>query len=186
MNELEHALLRDGTSIVLRDVVPDDRTELTALFGRMSSLSRHHRYFGALAEPDLRWLDRMTDSDIAVVAVDAERIVGLGRCVTIAPQIAELAFEVGDKDQHRGIGTLLLEYMARIARTRDISAFRADVEADNKDMLEVFENSGFVLRANADRDGYHVVFPIDDTERYAHAVAERGRIALRASRKHDD
>ena len=124
----------------------------------MSPLSRHHRYFGSLAEPDLGWLDHMTDSDVAVVGVDAERIVGLGRCVTVAPQLAELAFEVGDEDQHRGIGTLLLEYMARIARTRCIAAFRADVESDNKDMLDVFEHCGFMLRANADRDGYHVVF----------------------------
>jgi GNAT superfamily N-acetyltransferase len=56
---------------------------------------------------------------------------------------AEIAFAVLDEYQGHGIGTLLLKYLARIARMRGIKEFAAYVLGSNKPMLEVFANSGF-------------------------------------------
>jgi L-amino acid N-acyltransferase YncA len=45
--------------------------------------------------------------------------------------------------QGHGIGTLLLKHLARIAQMKGINEFAADVLSTNKQMLEVFANSGF-------------------------------------------
>ena len=44
-----------------------------------------------------------------------------------------------------GVGTLLLKHLARIARSHGLEEFRAYVLAENRAMLEVFENAGFPL-----------------------------------------
>ena len=151
-----HVTLRDGTSIELRHTALGDRDELAALFARMGALSRHHRYFDARAEPDLCWLDRACERDLAIVACNGAHIVGLARCVEVAPRIAEVAFEVGDTDQHHGIGTALLAHVARMASSIGFSTLRADVESGNRDMLGVFAHSGYAQRRQTDRDGCHI------------------------------
>ncbi|HET9625399.1 MAG TPA: GNAT family N-acetyltransferase, partial [Kofleriaceae bacterium] len=149
------ARLRDGTPIVIRAVRSDDRPRVAALFARMSPLSLRHRFLGVkrgLTDADLGFLlgDGADHVVLAAVTGDgaAEEIRGLGRYIVLdgQPELAEVAFEVGDADQGRGIGTLLLEHLATIARTNGITTFRAEVEADNGAMLDVFGKSGFSVR----------------------------------------
>jgi len=59
---------------------------------------------------------------------------------------AEVAFVVEDEYQGRGVGTLLLEHLARMARELGYRAFEAEVLAGNRQMLEVFAHSGLPLR----------------------------------------
>jgi len=56
---------------------------------------------------------------------------------------AEVAFVVADDYQHLGLGTLLLEHLVRAARRRGISVFEASVLVENREMLDVFRNSGY-------------------------------------------
>ncbi len=184
-HEPVEAILRDGTPITIRPVAPDDRTQLVSLFRRMSPASVRHRFFSAkreLMDSDLLYL-QPSDRDVALVATAQsgleEIVLGLGRYVVLpdAPRVAEVAFDVGDTDQGRGIGTLLLEQLAGIARWRGVAAFRAEVEASNTQMLDVFARSGFAVRQSLDEDVFHVEIPIEDTERFLAAAAARERIA---------
>jgi succinyl-CoA synthetase alpha subunit/GNAT superfamily N-acetyltransferase len=187
--EVVEAILRDGASIAIRAVTPKDRERLLALFARMSPGSVRHRFFGAkreLAEEDLRpW--KNDDTCVALAATQRrgaeETILGVGRYDVLleTPAIAEVAFEVGDVDQGRGIGTLLLEHLARIARVRGIETLRAEVEAENKQMLEVFTRSGLTVREALEEGVFHVDMPVADTERFSSAAAVRGRLAASRS-----
>ncbi len=177
-------VLRDGTSIVIREVRAEDRDAVHALFARMSPESIRHRFFVAKREllaSDLTWLDRLDDDRVqvalaAVVRDDGrERVLGIGRYTLVARHTAEIAFDVGDADQGRGIGTLLLEHLAQIAADHDITKFRAEVEADNAAMLDVFARSGFEVRESLDLGVYHVEFPTEATEHFVRAAAERER-----------
>jgi acetyl coenzyme A synthetase (ADP forming)-like protein len=188
--EVFDAILRDGASIEVRAVRPDDRARVIALFGRMSPRSIRHRFFGAkreLSEQDLGYLTQAGTSQVALAATirrgGEETILGIGRYVALpgAPGSAEVAFEVADAEQGRGIGTLLLDHLARIARGRGLTSFRAEVEADNRQMLDVFSRSGFAVREALDEGVYHVDLPIDDTERFLTAAAARERIAAARS-----
>jgi RimJ/RimL family protein N-acetyltransferase len=57
------------------------------------------------------------------------------------PERAELGFLIAEPYRGRGIATLLLSHLARIARQVGLSAFEADVLAYNAPMLAVFERS---------------------------------------------
>src|SRR5262249_50824985 len=140
-----------------------------------------------LSAADLAFLDKLADGpDIALVAVtrdgSGERALGIGRYVVLDDaRSAEVAFEGGDSDQGRGIGTPPLEHIAGLARCRGVATFIAEVEADNAQMLEVFSTSGFSVRRTLDEHAFHVEFPTADTERFIAAAAAREREAAAKS-----
>lgn len=184
------AILRDGASIELRAIGDGDRERLISLFERMGPMSIRHRYFGAkreLTEVDLRFLRGDGSSHVTLAAVvrrgGRETFLGTGRYIVLPdhPGIAEVAFEIADAEQGRGIGTLLLDHLARIARSRDLTMFRAVVERDNRQMLDVFERSGFAIGSSSSQGVCHVDIPIADSERFLAAAAVRERIAAATS-----
>jgi GNAT superfamily N-acetyltransferase len=73
---------------------------------------------------------------------------------------AEVAMAVADDMHSRGIGTLLLEHLVSLARSRGVRAFVAETLTENAPMLEVFAHAG--LRAHrALSDGvYEISFPL--------------------------
>lgn len=108
MTHERDAVLRDGTSILIRGVRASDREGVRGLFARMSPESVRHRFFAAKREllaSDLVWIDRLGTDEVALAGV----------------------LRRGGHEELLGI-----------ARTRGISTFRAYVEADNARMLEVF------------------------------------------------
>ena len=72
---------------------------------------------------------------------------------------AEVAFAIADALQGQGIGTLLLEHLAAIARANGIEEFEAYVLGENNRMLQVFETSGFRIQRSIDTGVFHVSFP---------------------------
>jgi N-acetylglutamate synthase-like GNAT family acetyltransferase len=88
-----------------------------------------------------------------------------------------VAFAVEDSYQGRGIGTLLLEHLAAIARASGVDEIEADVLADNSTMMQVFAESGFVMKETLDAGVFHVTFPTAATEAFLHASFERERHA---------
>ena len=70
--------------------------------------------------------------------------IGVARYIRMAEKTssAEVAVTVVDSHQQRGLGTLLLAYLACRAIGNDIEEFFAVVLADNYRMLEVFTELG--------------------------------------------
>ena len=148
------AIGRDGTPLRIRAIQPDDKQGLRWGFARLSNAAIYHRFFQSKREltgEELRYLTEVDFRDhVALVAeteVDGERrLVGVGRFVRKVQagkrDRAEVAFTVGDEFQGRGVGTLLLEHLKRIAPELGVYYFDAEVLPDNRQMLEVFEHSG--------------------------------------------
>jgi GNAT superfamily N-acetyltransferase len=67
---------------------------------------------------------------------------------------AEVAFAVRDDMQDRGIGFSLLQYLTYLAKRQGLLGFTAEVLADNKPMLHVFEKGGFDLKKKNDGGVY--------------------------------
>ena len=183
-------ILRDGGSIHVRAIRPDDRERLVEHFHRLSARSVHFRFMGMKRELSEADLDYFTRPDfvhhIALVATlregGAERIIGVGRYVADqGDAAAEVAFAVADDHQGRGIGTLLLEHLLRIARDRGITEFRADVLGDNNQMLEVFRHTGLRVARATDAGVIHVSFPTAETEESRTVAEARARQAAAES-----
>lgn len=179
-------ILRDGGSIHVRAIRPDDRERLLDHFKRMSEQSIYHRFFGIKRSLTDEELVRFTQLDfvshvglVATLRRDGdERFIGVARYVRGAnPARAEVAFAVVDEHQGRGIGAVLLEHLSRIARAAGITEFEANVLGDNNRMLEVFAKSGFRARRTAASGVIHVAFPTAETEEFVHASEARERAA---------
>ena len=69
---------------------------------------------------------------------------------------AEVAFIVHDEWQAKGMGTLLLDYIVRIAAQRGVKSFYATVMPDNKAMLNIFYNSGHNINTKFNGQAYEI------------------------------
>ena len=189
-NYSETEILRDGSSMRIRAVRPDDKQRLMRHFESLSQRSIYQRFFGfkrMLTEADLV---RFTEVDfvqhVALVAAlgegEDERFIGVGRYVQIPGRAeAEVAFAVLDEYQGRGIGTLLLEHLGRVARAGGVVEFSAEVMGDNQQMLEMFARSGFQMKRSGEPGTVHLSFPTEETEEHLQLNQTRERIAAARS-----
>ena len=176
------AALVDGAAIAIRPLHGGDEEALRAFFGALSAESLRLRFFSARREMTDAEVDRLTSSDVSshvhLGAFHAGQVVGVGDFIVSAPGEAEVAFVVGDEFQGRGVGSLLLEYLAEIARATGITRFRAETMSDNLRMLDVFRHAGFIERVGTPEQGVvGVSLDISDTRGVRAASGERDRLA---------
>lgn len=156
-------VLRDGTHVTVRPLVPEDREELARGLAALSPSSRYLRFFSGMVVPTERVLDYLTrvdqDAHVALCAtvtspdLKTERGVGVARFVRVEgePTCAEAAITVIDDMQNRGLGRVLAIELGRAARARGVTVLRGEVLAENTRMREILEEAGAV--PVADRDG---------------------------------
>ena len=139
--------LRDGGSVSVRQIAPDDKAALVAAFARLSPDSRYSRFFSPISELDSQTVEYLTNVDHhdheAVVAVDPVTGVGVGVARYVRrrddPQSAEVAVTVADDWQGRGVARLLLEELADRARAEGVKWFTAVVQARNERAVRLIQ-----------------------------------------------
>jgi acetyl coenzyme A synthetase (ADP forming)-like protein len=183
-------ILRDGGSIHVRAIRPDDRERLLDHFQRLSARSVYFRFFNAKRRLTDEELHRFTNvdfvRDVGLVATllegGVEHIIGVGRYALVpGTPAAEVAFAVADEHQGRGIGSLLLDHLLRIARAAGVTEFQADVLGENNRMLDVFAASGLVVTSSRDAGIVHLSFATAETDKSRDASLARERIAAAES-----
>jgi CoA binding domain len=85
---------------------------------------------------------------------------------------------------NRGVGTLLLEHLVSLARSRGLVAFRAETLAQNVAMARVFACAGLPVDRRAVNGVVEVTIPLTGDGTYLDAVAERERLADVESLRH--
>ena len=186
-------ILRDGGSVRVRAVRPDDRERLRDSIARLSPESLYLRYFTAKRSLTEKEIDAFTQLDfvervglaVTLREADTEQIIGVGEYI-VGPgpwdrPRAEVAFTVVDEHQGRGIGTLLLEHLAVVARARGIREFDADVLGQNRPMMSVFLRSGLPVRRTNEAGVVHMSFPTDETDDFLRLSEARDSAAAAMS-----
>ena len=143
--------LRDGRTIEIRALRPDDREDMLAAIGRTGPQSLRRRFFGpkrGFSETELAFFMNINfDNHVALVAqIDEDgrpSIVGGGRYIVVQPGRAEIAFVVVDAYQGLGIGAALMRHLARLARDAGLKELIAEVLPENTAMLKVLGKFGF-------------------------------------------
>ena len=189
VTDVVDVILRDGSTLRLRPPRRADADALLRFFRGLSERSLYLRFHGlpqldeGLVEPvlDPDWEERGALLG-ALMGDDGEEVVAVANYVRLRdPMVAEAAFAVADGYQRRGIGTRLLEQLAQRAASVGIERFVAEVMADNRDMLGVFEAVGFELTRELGGGEIEVEFPLAATEAFETSVAERDHVAVTAS-----
>src|SRR5690348_17982215 len=182
-------VLRDGSTLSVRPIRPEDAPELSRFFTSLSLESRVFRFFAAVANADAS-VKRMVDVDyttrygIVAVAGARDEIVGHAMYVAIDPTKAELALAVADAYQGRGLGTILLGQLAEAASAAGIQVLEAVVRPENHRMLDVLRTSGFPVRSRSEPGEVHAEFPTALTPEALNLFEDRDRIAAVAAVKH--
>lgn len=164
--------LRNGLSVTLRAVRPDDKARLVAAFRELEPESIYTRYFHhkkSLTPDDLK---DMTEVDfineiifVVTISRSGEEII-IGRTRYDAYQaedgasVAEIAFTVEEDYHGLGIASRLLRHLIRIGRERGLARFQADVLPTNRGMLAVFAKSGLPMKIEQEEDTLHVTLSL--------------------------
>ena len=142
--------LRDGATVLLRPIEPDDKQRLVDAFHRLSPESRYRRFFGVAPELSPAIVAYLTEVDHydheAIVAVDPERgdQLAVARYIRSRddPASAEVAVTVVDDWQGRGLGKAVLEALVDRARENGVRRFIAIAQANNPASIHLVQGLG--------------------------------------------
>ena len=172
-------VLRDGSVAHVRPIKPSDGPLLEDFHSKQSEESIYFRFFAPLKRISPKDLHRFTHVDyvdrVALVATVRDVIVGVGRYDRVSPTSAEVAFNISDHFQGRGIGSVMLEHLAAIAQEEGVTRFVAEVLPQNRKMLSVFSEAGYAVSRRFEDGVVSVSFDIADTEQ---------SLAVRTAREH--
>lgn len=174
-------VLADGMVAHVRPIRPDDTDAIHEFHEGQSEESIYLRFFAPikrLSDKDVRRFTHVDYADrVALVMTIRDKIAGIGRYDRLEPggSVAEVAFNVSDHHQGRGIGSVLLEHLADIGREDGVRRFVADVLPQNRKMIGVFRDAGYDATHEFDDGVIAVSFDIEPTD------ASR---AVRMSREH--
>jgi GNAT superfamily N-acetyltransferase len=136
--------------VTIRPLRNGDTSTVEAVFLRLSDESRRRRFGGAkprLSTSDLALLARVDgDHHVLVAYAHGDPLpAGVARFVRRG-RTAEVAFEVADEYQRRGIGSALAEALTDDARAAGILEFHATVTGDNQPVITLLSRATCKLR----------------------------------------
>jgi acyl-CoA synthetase (NDP forming)/GNAT superfamily N-acetyltransferase len=183
-------LLRDGTMGIIREVTLADHDLLLALHEGVSPRTLYLRFFSASRLSPRRYVERLlrpeSDTHAGVVLETEGRLVGVAAYERLGDSSetassAEAAMLVADDQHGRGIGTLLLEHLATLARSRGIHQFIAETLHENAAMLDVFREVGYDVSFRGSLDVVDVCINLAPGTNLLTAQDRRETLATRAS-----
>ncbi|MFA9563616.1 MAG: GNAT family N-acetyltransferase [Acidimicrobiales bacterium] len=180
-------VVADGGVVRLRPLRREDGPDLLDLAARLSDETVYNRFFTyrrPSTDDDLKpYLDLDYRDRFALVAELDQTIVAVGRYMWDSDQdSAEVAFVVEDRHQLRGIGSILLEFLAVIARSNGIHRFHATTLPANGKMLGVFTGAGYQVHRSLDQGVWDIEFGLDDASHDSVIARERAAEAASVAR----
>jgi acetyl coenzyme A synthetase (ADP forming)-like protein len=182
-------VLRDGSTLTIKPVRPDDADELGRFFSDLSLESRVFRFFAAVVNADssvqrMVHVNYTSSYGLVAVAGATAQIVGHAMYVEVAPRKAELALAVADAYQGRGVGTILLGQLAEAAAAAGYDVLEAIVRPENHRMLQMLRESGFPVHARSEPGEVHAEIPTKIGPEGIRQFEDRERLAAVAAVTH--
>ena len=156
--------LRDGTPIIARPLIPEDRPALEEAYRRLSPAARYNRFWTHTGEVvGEKMLSRILAQDPAThvtwTVLDLSReFSSLGGASwwrdVDHPAEAEISLIVLDAEQGRGIGTLLLALMWLTAFRAGVEVMVGHVLAENRQAAGWMRDCG----GTGEWDGYKLTY----------------------------
>jgi len=161
-------MFKGGMSVRFRAIKPSDEEEMRRLFYRFSDKSVYYRYFSPIKVMPHAKMQEYVNVDyrncMSIVGLidesGIERIIAEGRYVRLQDRpFADTAFVVDEKYQGKGIASFLLDTLLSFAQEQGIKGFTAEVLADNKAMIRIYEKSRYPIQAVVEFGVYHLTIP---------------------------
>lgn len=161
----EVVTLDDGSNVLVRPIDVTDAYRLRRMFDRLSPTSVYHRFFSPIRAPRADTLRHLAgvdhySRDAIIGEVDGE-IIGVARYEgKPGSDEAEVAVTVEDAWQRRGLGSLLLERLVRLAQRRGLVALRATILGENQGAVRFLRQLSPDVEVRFQDGGYEVYAPL--------------------------
>jgi acyl-CoA hydrolase/GNAT superfamily N-acetyltransferase len=173
---LEHASVEQlpgGETIILRPVRLSDEESLRQMFYRLSD-EKTYRRFMAYRRPesheDMQMLvDVDYDKSMALLVTvedgEAEEVIAMARYdADEASRLCEIVLVVRDDWTRKGVGTVLVRRMAKIAHGRGYLGFTGNVPAGDDGLMRVLHKSGLRVKSDLSGNAYRVTATFEPGE----------------------
>jgi len=147
-------ILKDGRSVLLRPIKPEDEPLWEEMFESFSDESIRYRFFQILKETShetrVRYCNIDYDREIAIVPEINEngrrKILGVAR-VSLEPggKTGEIAFIVVDQYQGAGLGTKMVDHVLEICKDMGVEKVYAIMLPDNFRAINLMKKMGFTI-----------------------------------------
>lgn len=173
---------KDSLNIRFRAIKPSDEDDMRRLFYRFSDQAVYYRYFSPIKTMPHKKMQEYVNVDyrsiMSIVAVieesGVEKIIAEARYAHSQDSpYADTAFIVDESYQGKGIASYLFDLLIRVAREAGIAGFTADVLADNKAMIKVYEKAPFPVQAVLSGGIYKLTIPFTPPQ----DVKDKGKTA---------
>jgi RimJ/RimL family protein N-acetyltransferase len=159
--------LRDGATVLIEPIRPENKKDLERGFERLSERSRYSRFLAPIERLSPTMLAYLTEVDHrdheALIAFDRRSgdPVGVARYIRAEGSSAEAAVTVLDDWQGRGLGTGLTSLLAERALEEGIDRFTAVLLAENREMIALLESVGQVTVTRREAGTLEVEVPLE-------------------------
>ena len=147
-----HVTLRDGGSVFVRPVRPEDEPLYPAFFAAVTQDDLRLRFFAPVKSFGHAFIARFTQIDyaraMALIAVDEATgaMLGVARLHSDANyESGEYAVLVRSDQQGRGLGWALMQLIIEYARAEGLRSMHGQVLHENAGMLEMCRELGFQI-----------------------------------------
>ncbi len=145
--------LRDGRTVILRPIKPEDEPLWLEMFHNFSQESLHFRLFQTIIGPvahefSARYCNIDYDRELAIVAEIEEdgqrKMLGVVR-LNLEPseKTGELSFIVTDTWQGQGLGSKMVDYMIEICKDKKLESIDAIMLPENHRAIQLLQEMGF-------------------------------------------
>ncbi|WP_300375856.1 GNAT family N-acetyltransferase [Henriciella sp.] len=165
-----HIKTDEGSPVLLRPLLPEDKPALADAIARFSNRSRYMRFFSGMTTIPDPVLDRLADVDgmrhIAWVAIDeatpGRPVIGAAHAMraTAHNESADFAIGLVDKWQHKGVARLLVALLVAESQIKGVEDMTADVLWENrkgKSLMKALDAASTGTDANV----IHFQFSVD-------------------------
>ncbi len=168
----EEFQLASGHRVLLRPIRPEDEPEHYDFLSRITPEDLRMRFFGVIGRMSHAEMARFTqidyDREMAFIATaakptgDGRETLGVVRTITDPNNdTAEYAILVRSDLKGQGLGRKLMDKMVRYCRTRGTRRIVGQVLRENRSMLGLVTDLGFVGHAVPDDDVVDVQLPLE-------------------------
>ncbi|MCL2914927.1 bifunctional acetate--CoA ligase family protein/GNAT family N-acetyltransferase [Shewanella corallii] len=168
----ERASLKDGQSVTLRPILPEDEPSHHEFDSSLTAEDRYKRYFGVRAPMTHDEMAVLTQIDyareMAFIATSkqpdgTEKTLGAVRA-TIDPDNTDAEFAMAVRSDHQGlgIGRLLLEKLIRYYRQNGTGAISGYTMFENRNMASLAKSLGFKVTFDMEEQLIYMHMPLTE------------------------
>jgi len=145
--------LRDGSSVTLRSLIPQDRAEVGEFFERVPEEDRAFLKEDLINRYEVEvWLDQIDiDRETVIVAVASRQIVGTAVLERQrhgwSRHVGEIRIVADPTFRRRGLGHALADAIIDLAQHTGLEKLLAEMVSDRPEPIRVFKRLGFKTEA---------------------------------------